>query len=79
MLAIFDKWGERHPVSVIHIDNCEVIQKKTDDTEGYTALQLGVGHAKIKRVKKVLIGHYRKAGVEPKVTYFTFNVYILII
>jgi len=67
MLAIFDKWGERHPVSIIQIDDCQVVQKKTEESEGYTALQLGVGHAKVKRVKKVLIGHFNKAGVEPKV------------
>jgi large subunit ribosomal protein L3 len=66
MLAVWDKWGRRYPVTVLHLDECEVIQVKTDDTNGYTSLQLGVGEAKITRVTKAQNGHYLKAGVCPK-------------
>lgn len=66
MLAIFDKWGERHAVTVLHLDECQVLQKKTLDTDGYTALQVGVGEAKLKRVSGTLRGHFLKAGVVPK-------------
>ena len=66
MLAIFDQWGERHAVTVLHLDECRVVQKKTIDMDGYTSLQLGVGEAKMKRVKPTLKGHYLKAGVFPK-------------
>jgi large subunit ribosomal protein L3 len=66
MLAIFDKWGQRHAVTVLHLDACEVLQKKTIETDGYTALQLGVGEAKAKRVKAPAMGHFLKAGVKPK-------------
>lgn len=65
MLPIWDKWGERHAVTVLHIDDCRVVQVKTEETNGYTALQLKIGEAKLKRVKKTLIKHYEKAGVFP--------------
>lgn len=79
MLAIFDKWGERHAVTVVQIDKCKVIQKKTVESEGYNALQLGIGLAKEKRVKKVLLGHFRKAGVEPKVINIFLFIFLLFI
>jgi ribosomal protein L3 len=40
MLAIWDKWGERHAVSVIHLDDVRVLQVKTEETEGYTGKSL---------------------------------------
>jgi large subunit ribosomal protein L3 len=66
MLAIWDKWGQRYPTTVLQLDNCEVVQTKTEETNGYTALQLGVGEAKPSRVKKPQAGHFAKAGVSPK-------------
>lgn len=50
MLAIWDSWGVRIPVTILHLDSCQVVQVKTDDTNGYTAMQLGVGEAKANRV-----------------------------
>lgn len=50
MLAVWDAWGTRIPVTVLQLDNCQVVQVKTDETNGYTSLQLGVGEAKLKRV-----------------------------
>ena len=62
MLAIWDKWGVRYPVTVLHLDSVQVIQVKTESDNGYTALQLGIGEAKIKRVNKPLLGHYKSAA-----------------
>jgi len=66
MIAIYDSWGERHAATILQLDNCQVIQTKTDEREGYTAIQLGVGEAKLKRVKISAKGHFEKAGVIPK-------------
>lgn len=66
MLPIWDTWGERHAATVLQLDDCRVVQVKTSDTDGYCALQLGVGEAKISNVKKTAAGHYAKAGVVPK-------------
>ncbi len=66
MLPIWDKWGRRYPTTVLQLDSLEVVQVKKDDTDGYTSLQLGVGEAKLKRVKLPQLGHYQKAGVTPK-------------
>jgi large subunit ribosomal protein L3 len=66
MLPIWDKWGERHAVTVLQLDECEVVQVKREETDGYTALQLGVGEAKSKRVKISAMGHYKRANVKPK-------------
>lgn len=66
MLSIFDKWGERHPATVLHLDECQVLHKKTIETDGYTALQLGVGEAKASRVNITTAGQYTLSGATPK-------------
>mmetsp|Transcript_15682 Transcript_15682/g.26141 ORF Transcript_15682/g.26141 Transcript_15682/m.26141 type:complete len:290 (+) Transcript_15682:47-916(+) len=66
MLGIWDAWGVRIPVTILHLDACEVVQVKTEESNGYTALQLGVGEAKASRVNITTAGHYQKAGVVPK-------------
>jgi len=66
MLAIWDRWGVRIPVTVLHLDSCQVIQVKTEEKNGYTALQLGVGEAKLKRVNATVTGHYRASEAIPK-------------
>ena len=65
MLPIWDKWGERHAVTVLQVDNCHVVQVKTPETNGYTGLQLSIGEAKAKRVSVATRNHYEKAGVVP--------------
>jgi large subunit ribosomal protein L3 len=66
MLSIWDKWGERHAVTILQLDNCEVVQTKTEKSDGYTALQVGVGEAKFKQVNKPLLGHFQKNNITPK-------------
>ena len=77
MLTIWDKYAVRHAVTVLQLDNCQVIQVKTDDLNGYTALQLGVGEAKLKRVNKALLGSFNgglKIGlIDCNGLYFYFN------
>ncbi len=66
MLAIWDQWGERHAVSVLHMDDVRVVQTKTVENEGYFGLQVGVGEAKLRRVQPRILGQYKKAGLSPK-------------
>merc|ERR1711924_104027 len=66
MTSEWDSWGERHPLTVIKVDACKVVQVKETEKEGYVALQFGVGTKKPKRVTKAMSGHFAAAGVEPK-------------
>ncbi len=54
------------PVTVLKLDNCQVVAQRTEEKNGYTALQLGVGLAKIVRTPRAMRGHFAKASVEPK-------------
>ena len=74
MIPLWDVWGARHATTVLHLDSCQVVQVKTDDTEGYTSMQLGVGEAKTSRVKKSAMGHFDKADVTPKRKLMEFRV-----
>lgn len=64
MLTIYDKWGARHPVTVLQLDDVKVVQAKSVDTDGYNAVQLGIGESKPKNVTKPLMGHFKNAGIE---------------
>lgn len=64
MMSIFDKWGERHAVTALHLDHCQVVQVKTEETDGYTAMQLGCGEAKPQRVKISKKGHFDKHDLD---------------
>ena len=66
MTRIFTDAGEHVPVTVLRIDNCQVVAHRTMEKNGYTALQLGVGLAKVKNVTKAERGHFAVAKVEPK-------------
>jgi large subunit ribosomal protein L3 len=66
MSRVFQDNGRHVPVTVLEVDNCQVVDQRTDDKDGYTALQLGVGKAKVKNVTKAQRGHFAKAKVEPK-------------
>ncbi len=66
MTQIFDEDGNVTPVTVIEAGPCTVIQKKTVETDGYEALQLGFADAAEKNVNKPEKGHFTKAGAAPK-------------
>lgn len=66
MSRIFRDDATHVPVSVLRVEACQVVAQRTAERDGYTALQLGVGAAKVKNVTKPMRGHYAKAGVEPK-------------
>ena len=66
MTRVFGEDGSHIPVTVLKVNNCQVVAKKTDKTDGYNAVQVGMGLAKVKRVSKQMRGHFAKAEVEPK-------------
>lgn len=74
MTRIFDEDGRTVPVTVLSVDNCQVVAHRTADKDGYIALQLGAGTAKAKRVSKAQKGHFAKAKVEPKKKLAEFRV-----
>jgi large subunit ribosomal protein L3 len=74
MTRIFTGEGDQVPVTVLKVDECRVIAQRTADTNGYTALQIGVGTAKVKNVSKAMRGHFAKAKVEPRKKVVEFRV-----
>lgn len=66
MTQIFTPEGQLVPVTVIEAGPCTVVQKKTVETDGYEAVQLGFGDKKEKKVTKPEKGHFEKAGVTAK-------------
>ncbi len=66
MTRIFTDAGEHVPVTVLKVDSCQVVGHRTVEKNGYVALQLGVGTAKVKNVSKAERGHFAVAQVEPK-------------
>jgi large subunit ribosomal protein L3 len=74
MTRVFTADGEHVPVTVLQVDNCQVVAQRTVETDGYTALQLGVGQVKVKNVTQPMRGHFAKAKVEPKRKLVEFRV-----
>ena len=66
MARFFDEGGVHVPVTVLSLDGCQVTGQRTQDKDGYVALQLGAGAKKAKNTSKALRGHFAKAQVEPK-------------
>jgi large subunit ribosomal protein L3 len=66
MSRVFNDFGVHVPVTVLQVDDCQVVSLRSEDTNGYSAVQLGVGTAKVKNVGKAMRGHYAKAKVTPK-------------
>lgn len=64
MTRIFTEDGESIPVTVLEVAGNRVTQVKTEETDGYNAIQVAFGSKKPSRVSKPLTGHYAKAGVE---------------
>lgn len=74
MSRIFDEDGRHIPVTVLKVDECQVIAVRSEETDGYVAVQLGAGKAKVKRTSKANRGHFAKAKVEPKKKLAEFRV-----
>jgi large subunit ribosomal protein L3 len=66
MTRLFMEDGKQIPVTVLHLDNLQVVDNRTTDRDGYTAVQLGAGTAKAKRTSQAMRGHFAAAKVEPK-------------
>jgi len=74
MTRIFKTDGTHVPVTVLKLDRVEVVAQRTQEKDGYTALQLGAGTAKVKNVTKAERGHFAVAKVEPKRKLVEFRV-----
>jgi large subunit ribosomal protein L3 len=66
MTRLFMEDGKQIPVTVLHMENLQVVAQRTNDKDGYTAVQLGAGAAKAKNTSKAMRGHFAAAKVEPK-------------
>lgn len=74
MTRLFDEDGSHVPVTVLHVDNVQVVARRTEDKDGYSAVQLGIGRAKAKNRTKAERGHFAKAKLEPKDRLVEFRV-----
>ena len=74
MTRVFDDSGRHVPVTVLQIDGCQVVDVRRQDRDGYVAIQVGAGKAKVKNVTKPMRGHFAKARVEPKMKMCEFRV-----
>jgi len=74
MTRVYNDAGEHVPVTVLRMENCQVVAQRTQEKNGYTALQLGVGLAKVKNTPKAMRGHFATASVEPKSRVAEFRV-----
>ena len=66
MTRLFQEDGRHVPVTVLALEDCQVVSVRTDEKDGYTALQLGSGEAKQKNVNKPQREHFAKANVPMK-------------
>jgi large subunit ribosomal protein L3 len=66
MTRLFQDDGSHVPVTVLDMSDCQVVAHRTEEKDGYTAMQLGLVAAKVKNVGKAMRGHFAKAKVEPK-------------
>jgi large subunit ribosomal protein L3 len=74
MTRIFTAEGNHVPVTVLKVDNCQVVAVRTTERDGYTAVQLGVGKAKVKNVPKAERERFAKVEIEPKKKLVEFRV-----
>jgi large subunit ribosomal protein L3 len=74
MTRLFMEDGRQIPVTVLQLDNLQVVAQRTSDKHGYTAVQLGCGSIKAKRVSQAMRGHFAAASVEPKRKVVEFRV-----
>jgi large subunit ribosomal protein L3 len=74
MTRLFQEDGRHVPVTVLQLENVQVVARREADNDGYTAVQLGAGSAKAKNLSKPERGHFGKAQVEPKARVAEFRV-----
>lgn len=74
MTRIFTDAGEHVPVTVLKLDGCQVVAHRTAEVNGYSALQIGIGKAKVKNVSKAERQRFAIANVEPKMKLAEFRV-----
>ena len=74
MTQVYREGGQAVPVTVLRMDGVEVVARREPGSDGYSAVQLGAGEARAKRVSKGMRGHFAKAGVKPKRAVSEFRV-----
>ncbi len=74
MTRVFTEEGSHVPVTVLKMDGCQVVAVRTEDKDGYNAVQLGTGAARVKNVNKARRGHFAKAKVAPRSKLAEFRV-----
>jgi len=74
MTRVFTDDGRHIPVTVLKMETCQVTAQRTEESHGYTALQLGAGKTKVKNVNAAMRGHFAKVRIEPKRTVAEFRV-----
>jgi large subunit ribosomal protein L3 len=74
MTRVYNDAGEHVPVTVLRMDGCQVVATRTVEKNGYTAVQLGAGQAKVKNTSKAMRGNFAVANVEPKAKVAEFRV-----
>ncbi|MEM9146645.1 MAG: 50S ribosomal protein L3 [Pseudomonadota bacterium] len=74
MTRLFMEDGRQVPVTVLQMENCQVVAQRTTESDGYTAVQLGAGAAKAKNVSQPMRGHFARANVAPKRKLVEFRV-----
>ena len=74
MTRFFKDDGTHVPVTVLHLDEVQVVDTRTEERDGYTAVQLGWGKAKVKNVSQPNKGHFARVKVEPKAKLVEFRV-----
>ncbi len=77
MTSIFDKAGKNIPCTVIEAAPNVVTQVKSDETDGYAAVQLGYGEKRVKSTSQSMEGHFKKAGTSPKLKLVEFKAFEL--
>ncbi|MBY3221073.1 50S ribosomal protein L3 [Rhizobium laguerreae] len=74
MTRVYNDAGEHVPVTVLRMEGCQVVATRTVEKNGYTAVQLGAGQAKVKNTSKAMRGNFAIANVEPKAKLTEFRV-----
>lgn len=74
MTRVYNDAGEHVPVTVLRLDNVQVVAQRTEEKNGYVAVQVGAGQSKVKNTSKALRGHFAASEVEPKAKLVEFRV-----